>query len=223
MTDWLLAVSRDTQLGNALACAVVRKGRSYPFWAVATVDHARRLLGERGSLPVLIVIDELFLREEQLASVAAEFACYAPLIVIGRSVHQAQLAAGVAEGKIDFVLRDDRCVPLIAALVERALRRKQDSNEEARLAERRRLDRREKESEPDEDGFPEQSLRQLGAILDTLEIVLAQRKLLPTAVVRRLGRAADLAFDLKDGLRLLAGYPLRETDPDPDPELHASI
>lgn len=68
--------------------------------------------------------------------------------------------------------------------------------------------------EPDEDGFPEQALRLPGGILDNLEIILAGRKQLPTTAARRLGHAAGLAFDLKDGLRLLAGY--SERDPEPE-------
>lgn len=206
MTGWLLAISRDTELSRALVRAVVRQGRGCQFWAVESVERARQRLHDRNSEPVLIVIDELFLRGEPLVPVVAEFACHAPLIVIGRSVHQAQLAGHVAAGKADFVLRDDRCVPLVTALVERALRWERNVEEEMQLAERCRLDRREGPTEPDENGFPEQALRQLGAILDNLEFVLGQRKLLPAAVARRLGRATDLAFDLKDGLRLLAGH-----------------
>jgi hypothetical protein len=219
MAGWLLAISRDTGLGRALGRAVVRHGRGCQFWAVESVERAWRRLYERDSLPVVIVIDELFLRGEPLASVADEFVSHAPLIVIGRAVHQAQLASYVAEGKADFVLRDDRCVPLVAALVERALRWERDVEEEMQLAERRRLECRERPVEPDEDSFPEQALRQLGAILDHLESVLGQRKLLSAEATRRLGHAADLAFDLKDGLRLLAGYSRHETDRELTPSI----
>ncbi len=173
-----------------------------------------RRLNECDTPPVLIVIDEPFLRGRPVVAFAEELVTYAPIVVIGHPDHQMQIAAGVAEGKVDFVLRDGRCIPMVTALVERALRWESEIEEQIQLAELSRQERPDRQA--DEDGFPEQALRLLGAILDNLEIVLSDRRRLPTAAVRRLCRMADLAFDLKEGLRLLAGYVAHDSDPGPD-------
>ncbi|HVB34609.1 MAG TPA: hypothetical protein VNJ52_09590 [Patescibacteria group bacterium] len=211
MAEWLLAISRDTELTRALARLLIRQGCRGQLWAVENAEQARLGLCGRNSLPLAIVIDELFLREEPLAAVAEEFSWYAPLILVARPEHQVQVASLVAEGKADFVPRGDYFIPLAAALVERTLRWEREVHERIQLPERQAtwLDAS-RDQAPDEDGFPVEALRIIGAILDNLELVLGERSRLPGNVVRRLGRVTDLAFDMKNGLRLLAGYADRE-------------
>lgn len=212
MAGWLLAISRDTELTRTLSRLLIRKGGRGQLWAVESPEQARRELGERENLPFAVLIDELFLREEALASVAEEFSWYAPLIVVARPQRQAQMASLVAEGKADFVPRNDYFIPLAAALVERTLQWESEIEQQFRLVEQSATEPgASRDQGPGDDGFPAEALRTIGAILDNLDLVLSERSRLPVSLARRLGRVADLAFDLKQGLRLLAGWTDRET------------
>lgn len=212
MPGWLLVISRDTGLGPALGRALLRAGGGCQLWAVDSAEQARRCLARRDGLPTAVVIDELFLENDPLEDVAEEFSWYAAVIAIGHAGRQPRMAPLVAEGKVDFLSRDDHFIPLAAAMVERALRWEQEVDEHIRRAAALPTDPRPTAASPDPDGFPVEALRLLGAILDNLETVLADRGRLPTAAARRLGRAADLAFDLKSGLRLLAGHPASQAE-----------
>lgn len=206
MSNWLLVISRDTELTRALTRTLSRDGGANQLWAVDSPERARRALAEREFLPLAIVIDELFLREEPLAAVAEEFAWCAPLILIVRPEHQAQLASIVAEGKADVASRCDYFIPLANALVERALRWEREVEKQTERLESLPIERDSTGgSEPDEGGFPAQAVRIVGTILDNLELTLSERSRLPVTIARRLERLADLSFDLKYGLRLLAG------------------
>lgn len=212
MAGWLLVISRDTELTRILSRLLIRKGGRGQLWAVESPEQARRVLGERDNFPFSIVIDELFLRQEALAAVAEEFSWYASLIVVARPEHQGQMASLVAEGKTDFVPRGDYFIPMAAALVERTLRWEGEVEEQIRLAAQQDATRPNagRGQTLDSDGFPAEALRTIGAILDNLELVLRERSRLPVSLARRLGRVADLAFDMKQGLRLLAGCTDRE-------------
>ncbi|MDE3136306.1 MAG: hypothetical protein KGL59_07015 [Acidobacteriota bacterium] len=207
MAGWLLLISRDTGLTRALGRALVRVRGGCQLWAVGSSDQARGSIARRDTLPAIIVIDELFLENEALEDVAEEFSWYAPVIAIGRAGLQPRMAPLVAEGNVDFLSRDDHFIPLAAAMVERALRWEQEVDEQICQAAANQQPAAHTEPAPDPDGFPAEALRLLCAILDNLETVLADRAHLSTAAARRLGRAADLAFDLKSALRLLAGHP----------------
>jgi hypothetical protein len=212
MAGWLLLLSRDTGLTRALGSALVRVRGGCQLWAVESSERARQCLARRDTLPEAVVIDELFLEGDALEDVAEEFSWYAPVIAIGHAGRQPRMAPLVAEGKVDFLSRDDHFIPLAAAMVERALRWEQEVDERIRQAAALPVEATRSAPSPDPNGFPVEALRLLGAILDNLETVLADRARLSTAAARRLGRAADLAFDLQGGLRLLAGHP------DPQPE-----
>jgi hypothetical protein len=218
MPGWLLLISRDTGLQPALGRAMVRAGGGCQLWSVGSAEQARRCLARRDRLPTAVVIDELFLENDSLEDFAEEFSWYAPVIAIGHAGRQPRMAPLVAEGKVDFLSRDDHFIPLAAAMVERALRWEQEVDEQIRQAAANPQQAPTRtEPSPDPDGFPAEALRLLGAILDNLETVLADRTRLPNAAARRLGRAADLAFDLKTGLRLLAGHTSPETGPESTP------
>jgi plasmid stabilization system protein ParE len=212
MPGWLLLISRDTELTRALGRALVRTRGGCQLWAVGSSEQARRSIARRDTLPAIIVIDELFLENGALEDVAEEFSWYAPLIAIGQAGRQPRMAPLVAEGKLDFLSRDDHFIPLAAAMVERAVRCEQEVDEQIRQAAANPRAGKPTEPSLDPEGFPAAALRLLGAILDNLDTVLADRAHLPTAAARRLGRAADLAFDLKTGLRLLAGHPEPEAE-----------
>lgn len=206
MAGWLLLISRDTGLTRELGRALVRAGGGCQLWAVESVARARRRLEGRENLPAAVVLDELFLEDEALEDVAEEFSWYAPVIAIGHPGCQPLMVPLVAEGTVDFLSRDDHFIPLAAAMVERSLRWEREVDERIRQAAANPPDAPQTEPACDPEDIPVEALRLLGAILDNLEIVLADRASLPTRAARRLGRAADLAFDLKGGLRLLAGH-----------------
>jgi hypothetical protein len=138
--------------------------------------------------------------------VAEEFTQFAPLIVIAQPQRLAQLASLVVAGKADFVSRDANFIPLAAALVERALRREQEEYERAQQWREAMLqsEARSTREQPDPDSFAEAALRLVGGMLDSFEVVCAERSKLPSSLARRLDRIADLTFDLQQSLRLLA-------------------
>jgi hypothetical protein len=184
---------------------------------VARAETARERFARCESLPTAVVLDELFLEAGAIEDVAEEFSWFAPVIAIGQAGRQSRLASLVADGKADFLCRDDHFIPLAAAMVERALRWEKEVDERIRLDAEKPVSELHKDPGPDPDGFPVEALRILGGIIDNLEAVLTDRRSLPAAAARRLGRAADLAFDLKGGLRLLADPRQARNDPEPFP------
>lgn len=208
MAGWLLAISRDAELTRSLGRLLIRKGAQEQLWTVDSLSQARRGLGDRESLPSTILIDEQLLQEEQLAAVAEEFTWYAPVVLVAPPDRQARVASLIAEGNADFVPRGDYYIPLATALIERNLRWKRELEQ---------LHSQEQTSAaaPDctvsdnsqESKFPVEALRMIGMIIHNLELTLHERSHLPAGVSRRLERMTDLAFDLKDGLRLLADGP----------------
>jgi hypothetical protein len=212
MTGWMLAISRDTGLTQAIDLRLFRGSAHLPLWAVASVKEARQQLIARKSSPLAILIDELFIGDEPLATVAREFASYAPLILVARPERQSQLASLVAEGKADFVSRGDHYVPMAVALVERTLRWEEEIEAYLRSRQQACL---EGESQvaaaPDDGTFSMEALRTVETMIDILDPVLAEPSRLPHAVARRLARVSDLAFDLKRGLRLRVQLSDRET------------
>lgn len=215
MPSWLLLISHDTELARALSLAILRTQTGCQLWTVTTAAAAREHLARCESLPAAAVLDQLFLEGEPIEDVVEEFSWFAPVIAIGQTRHQPCLASLVAEGRADFLSRDDHFIPLAAALVERALRWEKEVDEQILwdAAKPKRAPR----DAPDPDGFPAEALRILGGIIENLEVVLSERRRLPVLAARRLGRAADLAFDLKSGLRLLAEAPDARNDPEPFP------
>ncbi len=209
MAGWLLVISRDTELTRALTRLLIRSGDRGQLWAVDSAEKARGKLSERERMPFAILIDELFSGVEPLTAVAEEFAWYAPLILVAFPRRQTQLASLVAEGKADLVTRGDYFIPMAAAVVERALRWECEVEQQIRSYGEPVVDG-EPGRESDPEGFPAEALRMIGAMLDNLELVMSERSRLPDGIARRLGRVADLAFDMKQGLRLLAGYPDHE-------------
>ncbi len=159
---------------------------------------------------MLILLDEPFLDGASLAALTEEFSWCGPVVGIGNREGAFRIAPLVAAGRADFVYRDASFLPLALALVERALGCEQEIDRRIEEADAAAARAPECNWLPDPDGFPEEALRLLGAILENLEIVLSEPERIPAAA-RRLGRAADLAFDLKTGLRLLAGRSPSET------------
>lgn len=200
MSAWLLAVSRDAHLAQAIASARFRARATHQLWAIENPGRARHCLTSTARKPSVIVLDELFLRGEPLLPVAGEFAGFAPVIFIARPSAQIRLAPLVAQGKVDFVPRDDHYIPLTAALVERAIRWEQEAEEEsARQAPAR-------QSPPIAESVSgassdETASRMVGRLLDHLESVFNERCRLTPSAAHRLDRIADLAFELKQFLQ----------------------
>jgi hypothetical protein len=204
LTGWLLAITRDVELIRGLRSASMRDGRACQLWPVESIEQARNLLNERQRFPLLILLDEPFLEGASLAALTEEFSWCAPVVSVGNREGAFRIAPLVAAGRADFVYRDDSFLPLALALVERALGCEQEIDRRIAHADAAAAQAPECAWLPDPDGFPEEALRLLGSILENLEIVLSEPERIPVAA-RRLGRVADLAFDLKAGLRLLAG------------------
>lgn len=210
MAGWLLAISRDPELTRSLSRLLNRHGGRDQLWTVDCPAQARQGLRDRESLPSTILIDEQLLREEPLAEVAEEFTWYAPVVLVARPDQQARVASLVAEGNVDFVPRGDYYIPLATALIDRNLRWNRELEKQCDQGQvfPAAPDGSDTDEFPKSD-LPQEALRMIGMIISNLEMTLRERSHLPPAVSRRLERMTDLAFDLKDGLRLLASGPDR--------------
>jgi signal transduction histidine kinase len=97
--------------------------------SVHTVDAARKILEVT---PVAaILLEEKVLgaetnpplgRKPRLESVVSTLAGYAPVVVMGAAEHQAEVAALVAAGVVDYVAHGCSCRPTALELVEKRLR-----------------------------------------------------------------------------------------------------
>lgn len=160
-------------------------------------------------MPSVIVLDDLFVREEPLASVAAEFSRLAPVIVITATAARTGFAPLVAAGSVDIVARDEPYIPLTAALVERALRREQEAQKESwhsksKVSPYPIVGRPASQDRCQSHGAPQAALQLVGIILDHLEPVFTERCRLTPLAARRLDRTIDLVFELRHNLRTVS-------------------
>ncbi len=100
--------------------------------AVSTVEAAHRIVA--AATPAVILLEETSVAAEsrehpgqgaRLESAASALAAYAPVVVIGRAIHEGELAALVNGGLADFVARSGGCLPVALGLVEQRLLRAQ--------------------------------------------------------------------------------------------------
>lgn len=188
--------------------------------SVSSLDAAQRIIAD--AAPAVILLDEApapstthrSFDTRRLDAAVSSLASYAPVVVIGDAEHQTALAALVAAGAADYVVRTTGCLTVALGLVERRLRKAQTSNLSeipvARLAE---FSRQSAFGEIDRHDFGEVLRHELNnpltGILGNAELLLSEirRKSdgrLPQGAPQRLETIAALAVRLRETVRRLS-------------------
>jgi signal transduction histidine kinase len=102
----ILLVSDDAALCAAARRELETRKEGLRVAAVSTVEAAHRIVADA-------------------APAASALAAYAPVVVIGRAIHEGELAALVSAGLADFVARSGGCLPVALGLVKQRLLRAQ--------------------------------------------------------------------------------------------------
>jgi signal transduction histidine kinase len=128
----ILLVSDDAELCAAARQEFEHKKEGLRVAEVRTVDAAHRIVADAS--PTVILLEETSALPEnaglagkmpRLNSVVSALAIHAPVVVIGASGQQSEVASLVAAGAADFVERAGGCLPLALEMVERRLRHAQ--------------------------------------------------------------------------------------------------
>jgi signal transduction histidine kinase len=124
----VLLVSDDAALCAAARLELEGRKEGLRVAAVSTVEAAHRIVAD--AAPAVILLEETSIAAEsrehpeqgaRLESAASALAAYAPVVIIGRAIHEGELAALVTAGLADFVARSGGCLPLALGLVEQRL------------------------------------------------------------------------------------------------------
>jgi signal transduction histidine kinase len=185
--------------------------------SVSSVDAARRIVED--APPAVILLTEGSQTSEEgdpqrLDVDVSSLATYAPVVVIGEAEHQRKLAALVASGSADYVVRTGECLNVALGLVERRLRKAQ-TDAQASCAPGAFRDHRRKDVLPelDREDFGEVLRHELNnpltGILGNAELLLSEirRKSdgrLPQGAPQRLETIAALAVRLRESVRRLS-------------------
>jgi len=133
----ILLVSDDAELCAAARREFETKEGGLRVAAVRTVDAARRIVED--AAPSVILLEEAAAPESEgpvakmphLNSVVSALALHAPVVVIGGSHQESELASLVAAGAADFVERGGGGLPVALEMVGRRLRQAQQVTSDA--------------------------------------------------------------------------------------------
>lgn len=130
----ILLVSDDEELRAAARHELETVDERRRVASVSSVDAARRIVQD--SAPAVILLANasgphpagfLSAREPSLDVAVSTLASYAPVVVIGDAQQQTELSGLVAAGAADYVVRTGECLSVALGLVERRLRKAQDT------------------------------------------------------------------------------------------------
>jgi signal transduction histidine kinase len=190
-----LVGTADPVVARRLAREIERFGGNTPPAIATSFSDIRRLfLIEE---PVAVLIDESLLRGAPLAESLRQFVSVAPVIVLASIKRQIEAAPLVAEGAIEFVVREGEFFALAAGLIERRLR----AAESAPV-----LLARSFAEWPDDIGeiFRHEINNPLTGILGNSELLLSHREHLTAADAQRLETIVGLAVRLRETIRRLS-------------------
>jgi len=132
----ILLVSDDAELCAAARREFESREGGLRVAAVRTVDAARRIVED--AAPSVILLEEAAPESEgpvakmpRLNSVVSALALHAPVVVIGGSHQESELASLVAAGAADFVERAGGGLPVALEMVGRRLRQAQQVTSDA--------------------------------------------------------------------------------------------
>jgi signal transduction histidine kinase len=213
----ILLVSDDDELCAAARRKLkVRTGR-LRVAAVNTIEAARSIVVE--AAPAVILLEEavvqpgpegLLGRAPRLDAVVSSLAIHAPVVVIGPSDRQAEMAALVTAGAADYVARDADCLAVAVRLVEKRLRQARVVTDgAARFARAEREERSGARNEHFGEMLRHELNNPLTGILGNAELLLAEvrRKsdgCMPNGGQQRLETIAALAVRLRETVRRLS-------------------
>lgn len=192
----LLGVSDDS-VGQSIAREAARVARSESMMPVVTTRDFEQLreLSVRFQ-PAAILLDEALMDGMALAEPLARLASLAPVVLIAPVERQAEIAAIVAGGEVDFVARTGDYASLAVGLMERRLRASRRPNVAPEFW----------------PGFPEdldeifrhEINNPLTGILGNAELLLSHRERLSQIDTQRLQTVVDLAVRLRETTRRLS-------------------
>jgi signal transduction histidine kinase len=209
----ILLVSDDAELCAAARREFEAKEEGLRVAAVCTVDAARRIVED--AAPAVILFEQNSLTQEgegplgkvpQLNSVVSALALHAPVVVIGAPDQQSELALLVEAGAADFVERAGGCLPIALEMVERRLRRAQQTGSDAeQFCAGKNIANREAFGEL----LRHEMNNPLTGILGNAELLLAEVRRkndgrLPNGGQQRLETIAALAVRLRETVRRLS-------------------
>ncbi len=192
----LLGVADDAA-GQYIARESSRIARSESILPVVTTRNFPQLaeLSARFQ-PAAILLDEALMDGANFAEPLRRLAALAPVVLIAAVERQAEVAAIVASGDVDFVARTGDFAPLAVSLVERRLRR-------AHLAPALVESWSEFSGDLGEI-FRHEVNNPLTGILGNAELLLSHRERLSPADTQRLQTVVDLAVRLRETIRRIS-------------------
>jgi signal transduction histidine kinase len=192
----LLGVADDFA-GQYIAREAGRIARTESMMPVVTTRDFTQLLELSAHFPpAAILLDESLMEGTPLAHPLARLAALAPVVLIAAVERQAEVAAIVAAGEVDFVARTGDFAPLAIGLMERRLRRARVS----RCAPDGWSDFPEDLGEI----FRHEINNPLTGILGNAELLLSHRERLSLVDTQRLQTVVDLAVRLRETTRRIS-------------------
>jgi signal transduction histidine kinase len=216
----ILLVSEDAALRAAARQELETVDDRRRVASVNSLDAAQRIV--ENAAPTVILLDEGAAPAKthwpfdtpRFDVAVSSLASYAPVVVIGDAEHQTELAALIAAGAADYVVRTEESLTVALGLVERRLRRAQTSNlSEVSHAQLSESSRQSTFGELDRQDFGEVLRHELNnpltGILGNAELLLSEirRKsdgCLPEGAPQRLETIAALAVRLRETVRRLS-------------------
>ena len=216
----ILLVSEDAGLRAAARQELETVDYRRRVASVSSLDAAQRIIED--AAPAVILLDEGASPSRthgpfdapRLDAAVSTLASYAPVVVIGDAEHQTEVAALVAAGAADYVVRTAECLTVALGLVERRLRKAQTSGlSEIPRAQLAGFSRQADFGELDRQDFGEVLRHELNnpltGILGNAELLLSEirRKSdgrLPQGAPQRLETIAALAVRLRETVRRLS-------------------
>ncbi|HUO35910.1 MAG TPA: histidine kinase dimerization/phospho-acceptor domain-containing protein [Candidatus Acidoferrum sp.] len=182
-------------LAVRIASLMDRSAFSRVFSLVPSLACLREESRKAGA-PV-ILLDESLLGEMRLSEALASLPSLSPVIFLGGAARQAEAAAFMAQGNVDFVLKSGDFEYPAVALLERRLRAAWRTREST-------LPERVKSAEELSSIFRHEINNPLTGILGNAELLLGHRDRLPAAETQRLQTIVELAVRLRENIRRLS-------------------
>src|SRR5271169_3449732 len=110
----------DNEMARELAAIILGSGRRCQLTLARNLTQLRAHLAI--SSPIVVLLDEMAVKEAGLEATARKLAVFAPVIVLASVGPQKELSALIAEGDVEFVARVGDFVPVVASLIERRIR-----------------------------------------------------------------------------------------------------